>query len=339
MSGYAEDARDPDQTMGTGDAMTGATTDATTGVTRDPTSGVTPGETPSAMTGATTEAHEYAATTDHDVIRRWAEDRHATPATVGGEEGDGVTGELRLDFDFGNDLEDLRDGHLGRVVRGLRRARGGVRLPGHHARRRVALERLPPRAAPRRLSGTRAAAWGGARERAAPMRDTEGMGFTRAELQSYHGRSIPDLMPEHPRLVFAGINPGLWTAATGVPFAYPGNRFYPALVAAGIIPRMPHIDVDGMAEADRRMILDAGIGIIERRAPRHRTGRRAQPGRTARGRRAAGPRRRRLAGPRRGDRRAHGVPAGVRAPARGGRPSARSAWAGPSSGWFPTRAA
>ena len=108
MSGYADDARDPDQTMGTGDAMTGATTDATTGVTRDPSSGVTPGETPSAMTGATAETHEYAATTDHELIRRWAEDRHATPATVGGEEGDGITGELRLDFDFGNDLEDLR---------------------------------------------------------------------------------------------------------------------------------------------------------------------------------------------------------------------------------------
>ncbi len=100
------------------------------------------------------------------------------------------------------------------------------------------------------------------------MGDTEGMGFTRAELQTYRGRSIPDLMPEHPRLVFVGINPGLWTAATGVPFAYPGNRFYPALVAAGIIPRMPHIDADGMAEADRRMILDAGIGVssVVRRA-------------------------------------------------------------------------
>ncbi|GAA5097046.1 G/U mismatch-specific DNA glycosylase [Microbacterium yannicii] len=94
------------------------------------------------------------------------------------------------------------------------------------------------------------------------------MGFTRAELQSFRGRSIPDLMPPHPRLVFVGINPGLWTAATGVPFAHPGNRFYPALVAAGIIPRMPQIDADGIAEADRRMILDAGIGIssVVRRA-------------------------------------------------------------------------
>ncbi|WP_363357589.1 hypothetical protein [Microbacterium sp. LMI12-1-1.1] len=100
MSGYADDARNPEQTTGAGDAMTGATTDATTGAT--------PGGTPGAMPGTAAEAHEYNTTTDHEVIRRWAEDRHATPATVGGSEGDGIVGELRLDFDFGNDLEDLR---------------------------------------------------------------------------------------------------------------------------------------------------------------------------------------------------------------------------------------
>lgn len=87
------------------------------------------------------------------------------------------------------------------------------------------------------------------------------MGFTRAQLEAYRGRSVADLMPEHPLLVFVGINPGLWTAATGVHFAHPGNRFYPALVEAGIIPRVPVIGEGGMPEADRRMFLDAGIGI------------------------------------------------------------------------------
>ena len=86
------------------------------------------------------------------------------------------------------------------------------------------------------------------------------MGFTRAELESFRGASVPDLMPEHPKLVFVGINPGLWTAATGTHFAHPGNRFYPALVAAGIIPRLPDF-ADGFTEADQRMFLDAGIGI------------------------------------------------------------------------------
>ena len=86
------------------------------------------------------------------------------------------------------------------------------------------------------------------------------MGFTRAELESYRGASVADLMPEHPRLVFVGINPGLWTAATGTHFAHPGNRFYPALAAAGIIPRLPDF-ANGLTEADQRMFLDRGIGI------------------------------------------------------------------------------
>lgn len=86
------------------------------------------------------------------------------------------------------------------------------------------------------------------------------MGFTRAQLESFRGASVDDLMPEHPRLVFVGINPGLWTAATGTHFAHPGNRFYPALAAAGIIPRLPGF-AEGLTEADKRMFLDAGIGI------------------------------------------------------------------------------
>lgn len=86
------------------------------------------------------------------------------------------------------------------------------------------------------------------------------MGFTHAELESYRGASVDDLMPEHPKLVFVGINPGLWTAATGTHFAHPGNRFYPALAAAGIIPRVPDF-ANGLTDDDRRMFLDSGIGI------------------------------------------------------------------------------
>jgi double-stranded uracil-DNA glycosylase len=86
------------------------------------------------------------------------------------------------------------------------------------------------------------------------------MEFTRAELESYRDASVADLMPERPKLVFVGINPGLWTAATGTHFAHPGNRFYPALAAAGIIPRVPDF-ANGLTEADRRMFFDAGIGI------------------------------------------------------------------------------
>jgi len=86
------------------------------------------------------------------------------------------------------------------------------------------------------------------------------MGFTRAELESFRDATIPDLAEPGVRLLFVGINPGLWTAATGTPFARPGNRFWPALVAAGMLPRLPRYS-EPLDEADRRMILDAGIGV------------------------------------------------------------------------------
>ncbi len=55
------------------------------------------------------------------------------------------------------------------------------------------------------------------------------MGFTRAELEAFRDATVPDLVGPGLRLLFVGINPGLWTAATATHFAHPGNRFYPAL--------------------------------------------------------------------------------------------------------------
>ena len=40
------------------------------------------------------------------------------------------------------------------------------------------------------------------------------MGFTRAELESFRDATVPDLVGPGLRLLFVGINPGLWTAAT-----------------------------------------------------------------------------------------------------------------------------
>ena len=48
---------------------------------------------------------------------------------------------------------------------------------------------------------------------------------------------VPDLVGPGVKLLFVGINPGLWTAATQTHFAHPGNRFYPALRLAGIVDR------------------------------------------------------------------------------------------------------
>lgn len=62
------------------------------------------------------------------------------------------------------------------------------------------------------------------------------------------------------RLLFVGINPGLWSAAAQSHFAYPGNRFFPALLAAGIIDR-PIDRGAGMSVDDRRSLIARGIGI------------------------------------------------------------------------------
>jgi TDG/mug DNA glycosylase family protein len=84
--------------------------------------------------------------------------------------------------------------------------------------------------------------------------------FTRAELESYRDATVPDLVGPGLKLLFVGINPGLWTAATGTHFAHPGNRFYPALAAAGILERVPDF-AEGFTDADRHRFLAAGIGI------------------------------------------------------------------------------
>lgn len=94
--------------------------------------------------------------------------------------------------------------------------------------------------------------------------------FTRAELASYYDAEVPDLLPrpgQPLKLLFVGINPGLWTAAVQTHFARPGNRFYPALLAAGIVDRQVS-PADGMTEADRDYFRDRGIGItnVVRRA-------------------------------------------------------------------------
>jgi TDG/mug DNA glycosylase family protein len=91
--------------------------------------------------------------------------------------------------------------------------------------------------------------------------------FTRAQLESYRGAEVPDLVGPDVKLLFVGINPGLWTAATQTHFAHPANRFYPALLEAGVI--LERISPSaGMSDEDRERLLARGIGItnIVRRA-------------------------------------------------------------------------
>jgi TDG/mug DNA glycosylase family protein len=84
--------------------------------------------------------------------------------------------------------------------------------------------------------------------------------FTRAELDAFRGARVPDLVGPGLRLLFVGINPGLWTAAVQTHFAHPANRFYPALLAAGIIER-PIDPAAGMSDADREYFVARGLGI------------------------------------------------------------------------------
>jgi len=86
------------------------------------------------------------------------------------------------------------------------------------------------------------------------------MRFTRAELEEFRGCEVDDLVGPGLRLLFVGINPGLWTAAVETHFAHPTNRFYPALAAAGITDY--EVDrVAGMSDADRAHLVARGVGI------------------------------------------------------------------------------
>jgi len=60
------------------------------------------------------------------------------------------------------------------------------------------------------------------------------------DLVAARDRTLPDILPapgEPFRVLFCGINPGLYSAATGWHFARPGNRFWPALHLSGFTPR------------------------------------------------------------------------------------------------------
>jgi len=77
---------------------------------------------------------------------------------------------------------------------------------------------------------------------------------TRAEVAAAAGSTLPDLIAPGLSVLFSGINPGLYSAATGRHFARPGNRFWPALHRGGFTPRL----VD---PAEQEALLGYGLGI------------------------------------------------------------------------------
>ena len=77
---------------------------------------------------------------------------------------------------------------------------------------------------------------------------------TNEQLLAATEKTVRDVIAPDLRVLFCGINPGLYTAAVGHHFARPGNRFWPALYAAGFTDRI-------LSPFDERELLKSGYGI------------------------------------------------------------------------------
>src|SRR3954462_5896270 len=77
---------------------------------------------------------------------------------------------------------------------------------------------------------------------------------TKEEVAAAAGKSVRDVIAQGLRVLFCGINPGLYTAAVGRHFARPGNRFWPTLYRAGFTERL-------LSPFEERELLKSGYGI------------------------------------------------------------------------------
>jgi TDG/mug DNA glycosylase family protein len=77
---------------------------------------------------------------------------------------------------------------------------------------------------------------------------------TKQQLIEAEGKTVPDVIGPDLRVLFCGINPGLYTAAVGHHFARPGNRFWPALFKSGFTDVL-------LSPFEERRLLQLGIGV------------------------------------------------------------------------------
>lgn len=77
---------------------------------------------------------------------------------------------------------------------------------------------------------------------------------SKAQLRAAHHKRVPDLIAKNLIVLFAGINPGLYTAAIGRHFGRPGNRFWPALRDGEFTPRL-------FSPFEGALLLELGFGI------------------------------------------------------------------------------
>lgn len=96
-----------------------------------------------------------------------------------------------------------------------------------------------------------------------PLADARGSGEenvssrrkpSRDEIAAAVGKTVPDVIAADLSILFCGINPGLYSAAVRHHFARPGNRFWPALYAAGFTERL-------LSPFEERQLLLHGYGI------------------------------------------------------------------------------
>lgn len=83
---------------------------------------------------------------------------------------------------------------------------------------------------------------------------------TQLELEQARQLTVDDVLPADLRLLFVGINPGLWSAWANAHFARPGNRFWPALAAAGLTDGLWDVS-SGMTSDEVAALSARGIGI------------------------------------------------------------------------------
>lgn len=77
---------------------------------------------------------------------------------------------------------------------------------------------------------------------------------TQADLLAANNKTIVDVIGPNLRVLFCGINPGLYSGYTGHHFARPGNRFWPTLYAAGFTDRL-------LKPSEQAELLKHGYGI------------------------------------------------------------------------------
>ena len=77
---------------------------------------------------------------------------------------------------------------------------------------------------------------------------------SKEQLAEAKGKTLPDVIAKNLRVLFCGINPGLYTAAVSHHFARPGNRFWPALYKSGFTDRL-------LSPFDERELLSHNLGI------------------------------------------------------------------------------